>query len=86
MSYELFILKRAQQELAHLPKDDYQRVKETIRSLRENPRPRAAKKLRGREGWRIRVGNFRVIYELDTEKKLILVLHIGHRRNVYAHQ
>jgi len=83
MSYDLFILKRAQRELSQLPKEDYGRVKEAIRSLGESPRPRDAKKLKGRAGWRIRVGIYRVIYELPDEKKTVIVLHVGLRRNVY---
>lgn len=83
MSYDLFILKRAQRELSQLPKEDYERVKESIRSLAESPRPRDAKKLKGRAGWRIRAGNYRVIYELQEEKKTVIVLHVGLRRNVY---
>jgi mRNA interferase RelE/StbE len=84
MSYDLFILKRAQRELSHqLPTEDYERVKDAIRRLGENPKSRDAKKLKGRAGWRIRVGNYRVIYELQEEKKTVIVLHVGLRRNVY---
>ena len=83
MSYEVFILKRAQWELSHLPIEDYERVKKAILNFRENPRPRGVKKLMGRVGWRIRVGNFRVIYEIDEGQKTVTVLHVGHRRDVY---
>ena len=83
MSYEVFILKGAQRELSHLPIEDYERVKEAILNFRENPRPRGLKKLVGRGGWRIRVGSFRVIYEIDEGQKTVTVLHVGHRRDVY---
>ena len=56
MSYEVLILRRAQKELADLPKVDYERVRDAIAALAENPRPAGCKKLVGREGWRIRSG------------------------------
>jgi mRNA interferase RelE/StbE len=83
MSYELFIMKRAQRELSALARADYVRVREAIRSLGDDPRSRDAKKLKGREGWRIRVGNYRVIYEINDAKETVIVLHVGHRRSVY---
>lgn len=64
MSYSAFLLRRAQKELAELPLDDYERVKKAIKRLAENARPSGCRKLIGREGWRIRVGNYRIIYEI----------------------
>ncbi len=83
MNYALLILRRAQKELANLDKTEYERVRDAVALLAENPRPNNCKKLVGREGWRIRVGNYRVIYEIDDTKKQITVLHIGHRRDIY---
>ena len=83
MKYSLFILHQAQKELASLEETDYQKIKEAILRLAENPRPSGCSKLVGREGWKIRVGNYRVIYEINAQKKEVLVLHVGHRRDVY---
>jgi mRNA interferase RelE/StbE len=83
MNYSLFILRRAQKELSELPDLAYGRAKEAIRKLAENPRPRGCRKLSGRDGWRIRVGNYRVIYEVDDEQQMVTVVHVGHRRDVY---
>ncbi|MDO8749799.1 MAG: type II toxin-antitoxin system RelE/ParE family toxin [Dehalococcoidia bacterium] len=83
MSYEVLILRRAQRELAELPSEAYQRVKEAILNLANQPRPRGSRKLSGREGWRIRVGNYRVVYEIDDTQQTITILHVGHRRDVY---
>ncbi len=74
--------------MSSLPFSDYERLKEAILKLAENPRPTGCKKLIGREGWRIRVGNYRVIYEIiyeinDDREKKVLILHIGHRKDVY---
>ncbi len=83
MSYTIRILRRAQKALARLPKRDYERVRDAIRALAENPRPPGAKKLTDREGWRIRIGAYRVIYEIDDANRVVTVLDIGHRGDIY---
>jgi mRNA interferase RelE/StbE len=83
MAYSVSILRRAQKELGTLPQPDFARVTEAIRSLSESPRPRGCAKLVAREGWRIRVGRNRVVYEIDDDERTVLVLHVGHRRDVY---
>ena len=81
--YALTILRRAQKELSNLPQEPYIRVRDAIRELAGEPRPSGSKKLAGREGWRIRVGSYRVVYEIDDPNHVVTVMHIGHRRDVY---
>ena len=83
MIYHISILPRAQKELGSLPKETYERVRDAIRSLANDPRPPGCLKLTGREGWRMRVGEYRVLYEIGDQRKSTTVLHIGHRREVY---
>ena len=83
MSYNVSILRRAQKELSQLPSGAYEQVRDAIHALAHNPRPTGCLKLIARTGWRIRIGDFRVIYEIDDKKETILVLHIGHRRDIY---
>lgn len=83
MSYGLSILRRAQKELEQLPTDLYGRVRDVIRSLSGQPRPPGCLKLTDREAWRIRVGDYRVVYEIDDERRQVTVIHVGHRRDVY---
>ena len=83
MTYAITILRRAQKELSEVPHESYVRVRDAIRALAANPRPSGSKKLAGRTGWRIRVGSYRVIYEIDDHGHLITIMHIGHRRDVY---
>lgn len=83
MNYALFILRRAQKELAKLPAETYERTKSAIWNLSQEPKPTGCQKLSGREGWRIRVGDYRVIYEIDDVQRTVTVLHVGHRRDVY---
>ncbi len=83
MSYAVLILRRAQRELRSLPTGAYERVKEAVGDLGDDPRPSTCRRLTGREGWRIRVGDYRVIYEIDDAQRTVTVLHVGHRRDVY---
>lgn len=83
MSYRIFILRRAQKELANLNTESYDQAKEVIRQLAENPRPSGCKKLIGRDGWRIRFADYRVIYEIDDKNQIVTILHIGHRKDIY---
>ena len=83
MTYRLSILPRAQRELERLHSGIYERIRDAIRALGEEPRPSGCRKLSGRAGWRIRVGDYRVIYEVDDSAAEVTVLHIGHRRDVY---
>ena len=83
MKYSLFILRRVQKELAARGKTEYEKIKQAILRLGDNPRPSGCSKLIGREAWKIRVGNYRVIYEINDQIKEVIVLHVGHRRDVY---
>lgn len=83
MNYSVFILRRAQKELAGLPAVDYQRVCQHIEKLSSSPRPSGSKKLIARPGWRIRVGRYRVIYDIHDSDKKVVILHVGHRKDVY---
>jgi len=83
VKYSVLILPRAQRELAALEKKDYEKAKAAILALAENPRPANCLKLAGRNGWRLRVGNYRVIYEIDDSGRVVTILSVGHRREVY---
>jgi mRNA interferase RelE/StbE len=83
MNYQVIIRDAAQKSLAALPHQDYINVRNAIAALGANPRPHGCKKLRGRDGWRIRVGNYRVIYRIDDPSRIVRVTHVGHRGDVY---
>ena len=83
MSYRLEILRTAQKQLAQIVQSDQDRIVAAIKDLADVPRPAGCKKLSGRPAWRIRVGRYRVIYEIHDGKLLILVVTIGHRKDVY---
>ncbi len=83
MRYRVIIPKSVQKELDRMPDDVVRRILARLAQLETAPRPADVKKLRGREAWRIRVGDYRVIYELHDRQLQILVVTIGHRREIY---
>ena len=83
MSYALAFKPSAEKELRKLPRDVIARVVSAIRILVEEPRPHGCVKLTASQSWRIRIGDYRVIYDIDDNARQITILHIGHRREVY---
>jgi mRNA interferase RelE/StbE len=83
MRYQVFIERQALKSLAKIPNDDRSAIEQKIRDLAGDPRPAGVKKLSGRDAWRIRIGNYRVIYEINDRKLIVLVVVIGHRKDVY---
>lgn len=84
MAYLVRVMPHAERALANLPKKICERVRGRIDALADHPRPHGVKKLQGFEDrWRIRVGDYRVIYEIHDRVLLVLVVEIGHRREVY---
>jgi len=83
-SYSVLLRPAAQRDLDRLPPAIYRRVTETLIKLEQEPRPRGSKKLRvGTNEWRLRVGAYRVLYEVDDKARLVRVFRIRHRREVY---
>ena len=83
MGYEVRIIRSAEKELDNLPDTVYTRLSKRIISLEDNPRPIGVKKLSGREEYRLRVGDYRILYLIDDKNHVIVVLAVGHRREVY---
>lgn len=83
MAYEILIKASAEKEIRHLPRNVRERVNSAILALREEPRPPGVCKLRGEEGWRIRVGDYRVVYRIDDGLCEVTVYRVRHRRDVY---
>lgn len=84
MTYRIEVTPPALRQLRKLDPAAKRRVQAAIELLSEQPRPAGAKKLVGGEGeWRVRTGDFRVIYQIHDKVLLVLVVAIGHRRDVY---
>jgi mRNA interferase RelE/StbE len=83
MKYQVILSKSVQKQLDRLPDEIAKRILERLIALESNPRPADVKKLKGRDAWRIRVGDYRVIYEIHDRVLQVIVITIGHRREVY---
>jgi mRNA interferase RelE/StbE len=81
--YSVFILPSAQKEILALPKPARERVIRAIQALEENPRPQGSKKLVGTDAWRVRVGEYRIIYSIEDNILKIEVVRVAHRKEVY---
>ena len=81
--YTLVISKTAQKQLNKLINTVAEPIIETILSLASNPRPQGCKKLKGRSGYRIRKGNYRIIYEIYDDVLTVEVIALGDRKDVY---
>lgn len=83
MSYKIKIKKSAAKEIASLAHNDLTRIIEKIQSLSNDPRPPGCKKLSGDEKYRLRAGNYRILYKIEDSELIIYVVKVGHRREVY---
>jgi mRNA interferase RelE/StbE len=82
--YSLEIKHSAQRELDALDDAVFRRIDRKILTLADNPRPAGCKKLRGyKDQWRVRVGDWRVVYLIDDAAKLVTITRVAHRREVY---
>jgi mRNA interferase RelE/StbE len=83
MKYSLFIHRAVQKKLAKLPTEIYEQIKLTIFALSENPRPEGCLKLTARQGWRFRVRDYRIIYDINDADSSVTILDIDHRGKIY---
>jgi mRNA interferase RelE/StbE len=81
--YYVTIRPRAEKKLDEIDAPYYSKIKTAIISLSQNPRPHGCKKLQGRDGYRIRVGDYRVIYKIFDHILFVEVTNLGHRSDIY---
>jgi len=85
VKYSLEVKQSAQKELDALDDALFTRIDRKILALADNPRPAGCKKLKGyKDQWRVRVGDWRVLYIIDDDAKLVTITRIAHRREVYG--
>lgn len=83
MKYTILVERYAQKQIMKLDKKAIPVIKAAIADLANNPRPPGHIKLKGEEAYRIRVGNYRVIYEINDVEIIVVVVLVGHRKEVY---
>jgi mRNA interferase RelE/StbE len=82
--YTLLIKRSAERDLRRLSRTVFERINERVLSLRDDPRPHGVRKLAGAlEGWRIRVGDYRILYQIDDDAQTVTVVRVKHRREAY---
>ncbi len=81
--YRFALRRRAQVALDRLYRSDLEAVIGAIKGLAETPRPRGIEKVKGTGLWRIRKGDYRIIYAVDDKQQLVTVMRVGYRREVY---
>jgi mRNA interferase RelE/StbE len=82
--YEVHLERASENDLKRLPTAIFHRIIPQIRALAENPRPLGCRKLTGsKNDWRIRIGDYRVLYEIDEKVRAVRIMRVRHRREVY---
>lgn len=81
--YRVVVRKSVSKDMKGIPQKDTLRILSMIKSLANNPRQQGVKKLSGQERYRIRQGNYRILYEIKDDKLIVCVVKVGNRRDVY---
>jgi mRNA interferase RelE/StbE len=82
--YEVYLERGAENDLKRLPTSTFDRIVRQIKTLAENPRPSGYRRITGsKNDWRIRIGDYRVLYEVNDKAKAVRVMRVRHRREAY---
>jgi mRNA interferase RelE/StbE len=81
--YRVIVRKSVSKDLKGIPKKDVRRILSAIELLADDPRPPGTKKLSGQERYRLRQGNYRILYEIEDDRLIVCVVRVGDRREVY---
>jgi len=81
--YTVFITSQTKKELRKIPKHSLKRIYETIESLKIEPRPRGTLKIKGNEGYRLRVGDYRILYAINDRERVVYIFRVKSRGAVY---
>ena len=81
--YRVIVKESVSKDLKKIPEKDVSRILSAIRTLAENPRPPQSKKLSGQDRYRLRQGNYRILYSIEDDRLIVCVVKIGDRRDVY---
>ena len=81
--YKIFVKKSAVKELGDIPKKELQKIIKKIQTLSSNPRPQGTQKLSHKEQYRIRQGDYRIIYSIQDDDLTVRIIKVGHRKEIY---
>lgn len=83
MNYSVILSRAARKQLERFSGDTEKRILAKLSELESNPRPSGCKKLKNRDAWRVRIGDYRAIYEIHDKVLQVIIITVGHRREVY---
>ena len=81
--YKIELRRKAQRSLDRLPKGDFDAILDAVKGLANSPRPKGVEKIKSAGLWRIRQGDYRIVYSIDDKQQMVTVVRIGHRREIY---
>jgi len=81
--YSLFLKESVQKDLEGIPKKELKKIFSRIKSLAAGPRPQGCEKLTGRDRYRLRPGQYRLVYAVQDQERTVTVVKVGHRRDIY---
>jgi len=81
--YTVVVTDKVRKIILKLPSSTASRIENSLLALEEDPRPSGCKKLKGRSGYRIRIGDYRIIYEIEDNILRVIVIDLGHRKDIY---
>jgi len=84
--YEILFKESVYKELRRIPKTDLKRILARIEQLGLDPKPQGSQKLTGAELYRVRQGNYRIVYTIEDDKLIVCVVKVGHRKEVYRQE
>lgn len=82
-AYSLFFKESVQKDFDGIPKKDLRRILSRIKSLASDPRPQGCEKLTGQSRYRLRQGQYRIVYAVQDEERAVTVVKVGHRKDIY---
>jgi len=81
--YEIFFKKSVEKDFKSIPKNELKKIIKRIGELAKNPRPQSCEKLTGQDRYRLRQGNYRIIYSIQDKELTISIVMVGHRKDIY---
>lgn len=83
--YKIGIRRNVQRSLDKIPERDFKAILDTVKNLANTPRPKGVEKIKNAGLWRVRQGDYRIVYSIDDKQQIVTIVRIGHRREIYRH-
>lgn len=81
--YSIFFRQSVEKDFVSIPKNDLKKILQRIKTLGDDPRPAGSEKLTGQERYRVRQGNYRIVYSIQDMELTVWIVKVGHRKDIY---